>query len=178
MGHFHLMINHMPVVGTLFGVVLLAFGLKREGADLKLAAFWTFMFVTVVAAATYFTGDSAEEMLKHVPGVDGKALEKFIAPHEEAALVFLIAISVAGVLSAVAMVSHGKKNIVSPALLKILMAVSVVALLLAFRTAQLGGQIRHSEVRSASIGAVEKAEAEEFEYMDADENGMPDRANR
>ncbi len=170
------MINHIPVVGTLFGVVLLAVGLNREGADLKLAALWTFLFVTVVATATYFTGHAAEDMLKHFPGVDGRALEKFIGPHEEAALVFLIAISVAGVLSAVAMVSYGKGKIVNPTLLRVLMAVSVVALLLVFRTAQLGGQIRHIEVRSASVGAV--AEAEEFEYLDADENGMPERANR
>ncbi len=176
MGQLHLMINHIPPIGTLFGVVLLAAGLNREGADLKLAALWTFLFVTVLATGTYFTGHPAEVMLKHVPGVDGKALEKFIAPHEESGLVFLIAMSVAGVLSAAAMVSYGKKKIVNPTLLKILMAVSVVALLLAFRTAKLGGQIRHSEVRSASVGAV--AEAEEFEYMDADENGMPERANK
>lgn len=176
MGHIHLMINHIPVVGAVFGVALLAFGIKRNSNDLILAAIWTFLIVTGVAIATFVTGDFAEDMLKNAMGpVGGRDLEKFIHPHEEAGLVFLITAVLAGCISAFGMFNYGKTKTFNPSLLKALMGVSIIALLLAGRTAQLGGQIRHSEVRTASAGAV--AEANDEDVDDQEENGMPEPAN-
>jgi hypothetical protein len=167
------MINHIPVVGLLFGVALLAVGMKKNSNDLNLAALCTFLFIALVALATFFTGDAAEDVLKKVAGINEKELEKFIAPHEEAGLVFLITMIVAGIISAFGMFKFSKTKVFNPTLLKGLLAVSIIALLLAGRTAQLGGQIRHTEVRTASVGGVAEANEEEFN----EENGMPEQAN-
>jgi H+/Cl- antiporter ClcA len=170
------MVNHIPLVGTLFGVALLAFGLKRNSDELKLASLCTFIFVSGVALLTFFTGESAEDMLKNAPGV-AKDLEKYIHPHEEAALFFLVTSVIAGILSAFAMFTYGKSKTFKPTLLKDLLVVSIFALLIAGRTAQLGGQIRHTEVRSASTGGVAEANDEDDLNDTETENGMPEPSN-
>jgi hypothetical protein len=177
MGHLHLMINHIPVVGLLFGVALLAVGMKKNSTDLNLAALCTFLFISVVALAVFFTGDPAEDVLKKVAGINEKELEKFIAPHEEAGLVFLITMIVAGIISAFGIFKFSKTKVLNPTLLKALLAVSIIALLLAGRTAQLGGQIRHSEVRAASISGLAEASEDNLGEQDNYENGMPEPAN-
>jgi hypothetical protein len=174
------MINHIPLVGLLFGVALLGFGMQRNSLDLKLASLWTILIVTAVALVTFFTGEEAEDMLKNVLGpVGGKDLEKFVHPHEEAGLIFLITLVAAGILSAFSMFNYGKKKEFNQTVMKALMAVSIIALLLAGRTAQLGGQIRHTEVRAgAAIGGLAEASDENAnDHEDAYDEGMPEQAN-
>src|SRR5512145_2100282 len=93
--HLHLILNHVPVLGTLFGLLLLAWGILRRNDSLQRAALLTFTLVALVAIPAYLTGKPAEEAVEHLIGTAESAIE----PHEDAALVSFLAMEVLGALA-------------------------------------------------------------------------------
>jgi hypothetical protein len=92
----------------------------------------------VIAIGVYFTGEPAEELIEHLAGFSEPLVER----HEEAALIATIGISILG-LSAVAGLTLRVGTWYPKA---VLLLTLVVAALMGW-TANLGGQIRHSEIR-------------------------------
>ena len=99
--HIHLLLSHVPVVGTLFALILFAAAmLLRETVSTRFAlGFSAALAVVAVAVAVYFTGGPAEEAVEKLAGVTERAIEQ----HEEAAEVTTIAMSVFGALSLAAL---------------------------------------------------------------------------
>ena len=145
--HVHLLLNHLPVLGTLFGVLLAIAAMLRRSRDLEAAALWVFVLTAVVTVPVYFTGEPAEEVVESMPGVTEDAIEE----HEESALVSLSAVEALGLL-AVAGLFLGRGGRVAPPLLRpatVIVAIAATALMA--WTANLGGQVRHTEIRPASL---------------------------
>ena len=70
--HWHLLINHIPVLGTIFGLGLLAFGWWRKSEEIKKAALGTFVIIALGAVAAFLTGEPAEDTVKGVPECYGR----------------------------------------------------------------------------------------------------------
>ncbi|MBI5388542.1 MAG: hypothetical protein HZA90_28080 [Verrucomicrobia bacterium] len=142
--HLHLLLNHLPVVGSLFAVGVIAIGLlfRREAATrvgLGLA-----LVVALLAVPAYLTGEPAEDVAEKLPGVSKAVIE----PHEEAAGLALGAVLIFGAAAAVVLlVGRGGRPIRKAWLLLVLLCGLVSAGTLAY-TALLGGQVRHTEIRS------------------------------
>jgi hypothetical protein len=144
--HLHLALNHFPVVGIPLGVFLLGFALYRRSRDLTLASFWLLAGLALVTLFVYLTGEPAEELVEGLAGVSEPLMER----HEAAALAATVATAILGIAAAVGLVrSRGGRSdprrYATAVLLLALLASGVLAW-----TANLGGQIRHSEIRSAS----------------------------
>ncbi len=140
--HLHLMINHIPVLGTVFGLLLLAFALGRKSEDLKKAALATFVTVALVAVVTYLTGEPAQEKVKQVPGIT----EAFFEKHEDVAGAAMAGSVAVGVVALVGLVwFHGARPMKPWFGALLLTGALVVSGLMAY-TAYLGGQIRHTEM--------------------------------
>ena len=141
--HLHLVLNHVPVIGMLFVLVILGVATWRAdsaGAKLGLA------FMVGLAAITglvFMTGEPAEEAVEKVAGIS----DALIHPHEEAAEVALIATVIAGALAFVALVWFRRRAlprwVMGGALVVTLGASSLLGW-----AANLGGQIRHTEIGS------------------------------
>jgi len=147
--HAHLILNHIPVVGLGAAILLLLYAMARKNDEMKKAALAGFVFLALVAIAVYLTGKAAEDRVEHLPGVT----EAFIEQHEEAATSSLIAIELLGALSLAGLIlTRGSK-----AVPKWLAAISLVASLAVAGvitwTANLGGQIRHTEIRAGASAA-------------------------
>ncbi len=142
--HIHLLLNHLPSLGALFGLLLLLTGLMTKSDDIKKASLLLFVLAALVAVPTFFSGKSAEEVVEDLPGVT----EEIIEEHEEAGIQSLIAIEILGLLSLVGLVMpRGAKP--TPSWLVILvLLVSLVSSVLNYRTANLGGEINHPEIRA------------------------------
>ena len=141
--HLHLMLNHLPVVGTLFAFLLLGFALIKRSNELKKVALGTFAIIAALAIPAYLTGEPAEELAEKLPGVT----ESVIDPHEDAAKIAFALILATGAVALSGLVVLRAKTVPQ------LFAVSVLALSLAAAsalawTANLGGKIRHTELRS------------------------------
>lgn len=147
--HLHLMLNHVPVIGTALTLALLALALWKKSEELKHAALLFLVGVALVSVPAYLTGESAEESLMDVAGVE----ETFIAPHEDAAQwAFGGQIALGVVALAGLVVFRGGKYMPG----KFTGAVFAMALAvsgLMARTAYLGGQIRHPEIRTGPAPA-------------------------
>ena len=144
--HLHLILNHVPVLGTMFGLALLVWGSWRRNISLQRAALVTFALAALVAIPVYITGEPAEEAVEELAGVAESAIEA----HASAALVALIAIELLGVLGLAGLfLSRWRVNSTIP--LRAALAVAVVTAGLMAWTANLGGRIRHSELRAGGI---------------------------
>ena len=143
--HLHLLLNHIPVVGSLVAVVLFATAFFfKETVSTKFALAFT-AAIAVVAVAVYFTGGAAEDAVENLAGVTETAISR----HEEAAEMTTIAIGIFGALSALALFMARAKRAPRWLALSGLVGSIAVSGLMAW-TANLGGQIRHTEIQSGA----------------------------
>jgi putative copper export protein len=144
----HLMLNHLPVMGTLFSL-LLAWSLIRRSAEIQKLALAIALLAGLCSVPAYLTGEPAEEVIEHMAGVD----EAYIEEHESMGK-FALWCGVALGVAAGAALAAGVKN---PRWLSAGTAITLLASALVFGvmgyTAHLGGQIRHPEIRDGGMQA-------------------------
>src|SRR5215470_15297757 len=80
--HVHLMLTHLQVIGTIFGVLLLLLALLKKSEELKRVSLGIFVLTALLALPVYLTGEPAEKVAEHLPGVTEPLIER----HENAAL--------------------------------------------------------------------------------------------
>jgi uncharacterized membrane protein len=146
--HLHLLLNHFPVIGAVIGLLLLAFAAWRGGPELLRATFALYVLLGIVAVVVYLTGEPAEEAVEKLPGFSDALLER----HEDVALIATVAMGITGALALVALLVQRKRTLPSWAVRGgLVVGVGVVALM--GYTANLGGQIRHTEIRGSTASA-------------------------
>ncbi|WP_457653238.1 hypothetical protein [Rhodocaloribacter sp.] len=136
----HLLFNHIPILGILFGTLLLGYALWRKKPELVRLSLGLFVFTGLVSAAVYFSGEGAEEIVEHGPGVS----ESLIEAHEDAALFAFIAALVLGAASLAALFVRNLQQRLVP----VVLALAVVTSGLMVWTGAKGGKINHPELRS------------------------------
>ncbi len=141
--HLHLILNHIPVLGTVFGIAVLGYGLWRAQDAVVRIALALFVVAGLGAAGAYFTGEGAEETVEGLPGMT----ESVIEPHEEIAFyAFLLAIGL-GLLSLGVLAWKRSDEVPSGVGTATLLLALLTAGVMGY-TANLGGKIRHTELRS------------------------------
>ncbi len=145
--HLHLLLNHIPVIGTAFALLLLAWGMLRKQDAITKIALVAFVILALLAIPTFLTGDPAEDVVAKLPGVTKAAIER----HDNAAGVALTAMEVLGGISLLGLIFFRRAPRLPQAFTTVaLLAGIVVGGLMAY-TANLGGQIRHSEIAGAAV---------------------------
>lgn len=142
--HFHLAINHLPIVGLLIGILTLLTGLILKKADVKLTALGIFIFSAITAIVAFNTGEGAEEVVEDMEGIS----ETLIHAHEEYAESFLTLTLILGALSLINFIVEVKKLKLSKYLMLTCFFLAIADGILATYVGISGGEIRHSEVRS------------------------------
>jgi hypothetical protein len=84
-----------PVLGILFGILLLTAGFWRKSDDLKKASLVACILSALVIVPVFLTGEPAESQVEHFPGVS----EALIEAHETVAKITLILVELLGVAS-------------------------------------------------------------------------------
>jgi hypothetical protein len=143
--HWHLILNHLPVLGVPFGAVLLGLGLLRGTMALQRAGLVVLVLAGLAAGVAYLTGEPAEHALETL-GAAGSRPESLIEAHEEAALAATIAAGVLALGAAAALwrLVHGT---VARGWIAGLLTLALVASLALGWVATLGGRISHPEIR-------------------------------
>jgi len=165
--HLHMVVNHFPIIGTIFGLGILITGLVLKNNIIKNTAFVLFAVSAAFSFASMYTGEGAEEMVENLPGVG----HKIIHEHEELAEKFAIVMYVLGILSLIGLFlnikNHAKAKFVSLAVLVVAIAASV----LVNGVGTSGGEIRHTEIREsgAQLDSDKNASGEDAsEYNEED----------
>ena len=147
--HLHIILNHIPVIGIPFGMALLVWGFLRKSHEITRTGLLVFAAIALVTIPTYLTGEAAEDIVEHLPGVSDDLIDN----HEDAAKIALVATSVLGGLSLIRLLIRGRFASVGGPLTVLVFVFSVGVAGWLARTANLGGQIRHPEIRQSSTAA-------------------------
>ena len=147
LGYFHLVLNHLPVLGVAFGIILFLAAQVRKSAELRRAALWTFLIAAFVAFPAFLTGEPAEDLVKGLPGVTKQVVEA----HEDFAAVALGGVILLGLAALGGLIFAERSDWLRKKFTLAVLVCSVISAGLLFRTAQLGGQIRHTEIRSGTL---------------------------
>jgi uncharacterized membrane protein len=145
--HLHMVVNHFPIIGTIFGLGILIAGIVLKNKSIQNTAYVLFVIAAVFGFFSMSTGEGAEEMVEDFPGI-GKAI---IHEHEEIAeklaivLYLLSGISILGLI--LNMQRHSKAKFIS----FVAVVVAVLGVYLATLVGTSGGEIRHTEIREESV---------------------------
>ncbi len=161
----HLLLNHFPIIGSLLGIGVMAYGYLTSSAQVKKTALWIWAAMAAVAIPVFLTGEPAEESVESIASVS----EALIEQHEEAAELALWLMEALGLLSLATLAVGWKKDALSKPLVLLATVLSLATFAAMAHTGYLGGQIRHSEIRS-SMAANSGAEADGGERESGDDD--------
>jgi uncharacterized membrane protein len=142
--HIHLLITHLPIFGSIFGGLILGYGLWVKSNQTILSAYFLLIISTIGSAIAYLTGEEASELVEKIPGINKSMIET----HEEFALVALVSLIILGVASLLGIFLTLKNTLISRTFATITLVASFISFGLIARTGYLGGQIRHTELNS------------------------------
>lgn len=144
--HWHLVVNHLPIIFPIVGVIVMLMGLIAKSEAVKRAALGVFVLGAFAALAAMSTGEGAEEVVEKISGVT----ENYIETHEESAETFAILSYVLGGISLIGLWASFKEKSFSSLLSIGSLLFALVLLFFGRQTGTTGGEIRHTEIRSAS----------------------------
>lgn len=162
MAHLHLVLNHFPILGLPFAALLLVIALYRKDEFLSRLSFVLFIAFFLLGTVVFLTGEPAEELVENIKGVS----EHFIEEHEEAALNALLAMGITAVLSLFCL-TLGRKQGVRSWGPKTVLAVAIVTTGMLIWTANLGGQVRHSEIREPTAASSNSDSSHQAEHEES-----------
>lgn len=142
--HIHLLVNHLPIIGSILGGFVLAYGLWSKSNETKIAAYYVLIISSLGAVIAYLTGEAAEETVEDIIGISKSMLDQ----HEDASLFALIALITLGVVSIGGAYLTIKKSTYTKTIAVVALLLSLISFGIIARTGYLGGQIRHTELSS------------------------------
>lgn len=142
--HIHLLLTHFPIVGTIIGILILIYGIYSKNESVIKVALGTFVAMALLTIPVFLTGEDAAETVENIPGV----LESIIEEHEELAEKAIWLMGLLGVLSLINLYAIFKKVSFSKTITILTLLVSLATFGLFAQVGNLGGQIRHSEIRN------------------------------
>ena len=160
--HIHLLLTHFPIVGTIIGIGILIYGQSSKNDSVKKVALSTFIIMSILTIPVFLTGEEAEETVEHLAGVS----EIIIEEHEELAEKAIWLMGLLGVFSLASFYAIAKNLSISKRLILITLLISLATFGLFAKVGNLGGQIRHSEIRDGNASV----EDSQREYEDEDDD--------
>lgn len=142
--HWHLVVNHLPIIFPIVGLIVLIISLISKSEAVKRTAFLIFILGALAAIAAMSTGEGAEEIAENISGITRNDIHQ----HEEAAETFALLSYVLGGISLIAIWASFKQKSFSTIVTIATLVFVVVLLFFAKQTGTTGGEIRHTEIRS------------------------------
>jgi hypothetical protein len=143
--HIHLLLNHIPILGSIFGLLLLGYGMLRKSDEIQKTSLGVFVITALLTIPVYLAGDGTAEIVSNLPGVSTAIIQQ----HNKAATITLIAIEILGVVSLLGLFLSwcSRRELRNWMTLGVLILAMISSGLGAW-TGSIGGQIRHTEVRA------------------------------
>jgi uncharacterized membrane protein len=158
--HLHLLMNHLPTVGTVIALGLFVLSYVRRSEHLNHASLEVFFLISLGSLPVYLTGLAAQAAITGRPDVSAEA----IAAHHDGALLAFIFIEIIGFVAWLALWQFRRHSRPAAWTTPAILVLGVVTLALMAGAASVGGEIRHPEIRMdetaiAAGGAVVSAQA-------------------
>ena len=145
--HLHILANHFPIIGTIFGFGILIAGLILKNTSVKNIAYVLFIVAALFTAFSMYTGEGAEELVEDMPNI-GKHI---IHEHEEIAEKFALVLYALGAMSLISIYFSITKKAIGKYSAIITLILASIGVFLAKEVGTSGGEIRHTEIRTNAI---------------------------
>src|SRR5256885_12719878 len=99
LAYVHLLLNHLPIIGTLITLGLFIVSLVAKREELRQISLAMFALIALLTIPTYMSGSAAQDAIKDHPGVSMALIEA----HQGAALLAFLLMEITGVVSLVAL---------------------------------------------------------------------------
>lgn len=155
LAHVHILLNHIPIIGTLMTLGLFLVALVVNHDDLKQVSLILFSMIALLAIPTYMSGSGAHQMIQESPDVSMERIEN----HQGAALLAFIFMEITGLISLMGLWRYSRteknpwKSGPARVNLYVVLFLAIVTSGLMAVAGNTGGDIRHSEIVSAEEGA-------------------------
>ena len=169
--HFHLVFTHAVVWLLIAGTLVLGWSLLRKSLDGRNIALSMILAGALLAIPVYLTGEEAEHEVEEY-GVSHEVIHE----HEEAAELAFIFIEIFGLAALMALLLGMRRNETSLLPSTIVLILGLVVCFMSIRVANLGGEIRHVEIREGASpeGSVGHDDGDHGEEHGDDHDGEDD----
>lgn len=143
--HLHLLLNHFPTIGFIVGLTLFVAALIARSDHLRQASLAVLVMIALVTIPTYLTGNSAATQLQDAEDIAPALVQR----HEGAAILALATIEVTGLLAWLALWRFRRTARLGTGMTVVVLVSAALSLAHVARAANMGGEIRHSEIRAS-----------------------------
>jgi len=163
--HLHLLLNHFPTVGMIVALSVFFCALWSKSDDLKRTSLGIFLFIALLSIPTFITGTAAELAFEKNPAVSVTRVQA----HENAAFFGLCVMELTGIFSWLGLWQFRRLSRVPQGTIMAVLVTSLISFGMMTRAANLGGEIRHEEIRdeatvaAGTVAAAGPADAEASE---------------
>ena len=157
--HFHLVVNHLPIIIPMAALIVLIVGLIIKSEVVKRTAYLLFVVGAICTMPAFASGEGAEEIAENLPGVT----EHLIHEHEEKAESFALLNYALGLISIIAIWASWKQKSFSKWLSILILAMSLVVIFKGREVGTSGGEIRHTEIRKEGSTSSNQNQGDESE---------------
>lgn len=157
--HFHLVVNHLPIIIPGIAALVLLGGFIFKSEIVKRTAYVLFVIGSISTLLALNSGEGAEEVVEHLPGVS----HDLIHEHEEAAETFAIISHILGLLSIVGLWANYKRKKFSNIIGIIVLLLGIVLIYFGRITGTTGGEIMHPEIRADFTPGAEEQHQGEYD---------------
>ncbi|GLV54574.1 hypothetical protein KDH_14210 [Dictyobacter sp. S3.2.2.5] len=144
MAHIHIIVNHIPIIGTPFVALTFLIALIFRNVFLQKLSLWFLVLAALATAVAYLTGDGAAHIVESL----NHASPDLIHDHESMARISLIIMFVTGIVAVFGILFYTRKPVLPRYLQIIVMAILVINTGVLIYVGYLGGLINHPEIRS------------------------------
>jgi hypothetical protein len=149
MTHVHLLLNHVPTIGTAIALGLLVISHFRRNDDLRRVSLEVFFVIALLTIPAYLSGVSAQQILLERPDIN----QPFVDAHHDAAMWAFVLMQISGGFAWLALWKYRRTSRMSQPLLALVLLLSALAFAVSARAANLGGEIRHPEILVDAVAA-------------------------
>ncbi len=170
--HLHLLLNHVPVIGSIVGLGLFLVSFVGKNEDLRRASYIVFAGIALFTIPAFLSGFGAQQMIKG-PGVS----DDLIRRHESSALLSLWFMEITGTLALIGLWQSQRTTRPTRWNIAAVLLFSLLTVILMGRTGNTGGDIRHPEVRPGNAATVTEGPKVVVDVHDGDafSRAHPDR---
>jgi uncharacterized membrane protein len=142
LAHVHLLLNHIPTIGTTVALGLLLLSFVRNNDDLRRVSLEVFFLVALFTLPAYMSGVAAQAALEKEESVSKTA----IIAHQNAALWAFLLMQATGLVAWIGLWQFRRLTRPASWAVGATLLLAVLTLTVVTRAANLGGEIRHPEI--------------------------------
>lgn len=161
--HLHLVVNHLPIIFPVVGIIILLTGIFSKSEITHRNAYLIFILGAVTSIVAMQTGENAENSATQIAGLS----ENLIEIHEEVSEIFATLTYVLGGISLVALILSFRNSDMSKYAPFVVGILAVVCLFFAQKVGTTGGEIKHTEIRTG----------QNFDYKNYEGNGPASKSD-